>query len=77
MYVNLRKNPEWFTGTSKLGRIVPLVETDNGNINGSLIVADFLDETYPMPGELYPCNTIKKAMDRVFIDNFNKVYEHV
>jgi len=73
VYVNLRKNPEWFTGNSKLGRFVPLVETERGQFNGSLIVSDFLDEAYPMPGELYPRNKILKAIDRVFIENFNTV----
>jgi glutathione S-transferase len=71
VFINLKSKPDWIA--TGLGGKVPVIETDDGSINESLFEADFLDETYPVQGELYPANTFLKAVDRLWVDNYNKL----
>lgn len=51
---------------------VPALIVDENDLYESLIIADFLNEKYPDP-PLYPADPIKKAKDRILVENFGKV----
>jgi len=70
IYVNLKEKPEWF---KQLSNTVPTLETNDGVLNGSIILSDYFDETYPTQGELYPSNTFLKAKDRILVEAFSNV----
>lgn len=72
MNVNLTEKPEWLYEKSPLGK-VPTLELESGDcIYESMIIADYLDEKYPQR-PLYPKDPLKKAKDKLLIDQFNKV----
>jgi hypothetical protein len=52
---------------------VPAIETESGDcIYESLIIADYLDETYPQR-QLQPRGPMQKAKDRILVEHFSKV----
>ncbi|PSN30294.1 hypothetical protein C0J52_25554 [Blattella germanica] len=64
--------PDWLYEKSPLGK-VPALELENGDtLYESLIIADYLDEKYPQKS-LYPKDPLKKAKDKLMIEQFNKV----
>ena len=70
--VNLTEKPEWLYDKSPLGK-VPTLEFENGDtLYESLIIADYLDEKYPQK-PLYPKDPLKKAKDKLLVEQFNKV----
>ena len=72
MNINLTDKPEWLYEKSPLGKI-PALELESGDcIYESMIIADYLDEKYPQR-PLYPKDPLKKAKDKLLIDQFNKV----
>lgn len=72
MNVNLTEKPEWLYEKSPLGK-VPALELESGDcIYESLIIADYLDEKYPQR-PLYPKDPLKKAKDKLLVEQFNKV----
>ncbi|XP_021918362.1 pyrimidodiazepine synthase-like isoform X1 [Zootermopsis nevadensis] len=74
--VNLTEKPEWLYEKSPLGK-VPTLELESGDcIYESMIIADYLDEKYPQR-QLYPKDPLKKAKDKLLIDQFNKVISNL
>lgn len=70
--VNLTDKPEWLYEKSPMGK-VPALELESGDcIYESMIIADYLDEKYAQR-PLYPKDPLKKAKDKLLIDQFNKV----
>lgn len=72
VYVNLSVKPDWLIEKNPLDK-VPFIELENGEIlYESLIVADYLEDTYP-ENKLYPSNSLAKAKDKLLIERFNAV----
>ena len=68
----MKDKPEWLFEKNPLGK-VPAIELVSGEIiYESLIIADYLDETYPQIS-LHNKNPVQKARDRIFIESFSKV----
>lgn len=77
IYINLTEKPEWLTQYSSLGKVPALgVPNKNGTktyLIESLIVADYLNEKYPVPN-LYPDDVLEKTLDRLLIERFSSFY---
>ncbi|KAJ9577754.1 hypothetical protein L9F63_005674, partial [Diploptera punctata] len=74
--VNLTEKPEWLYEKSPFGK-VPALELENGEtLYESLIIADYLDEKYSQRS-LYPKDPLKKAKDKLLIEQFNKVISNL
>jgi glutathione S-transferase len=76
VYINLDNRPEWLE--NELGGVeshpVPIIELENGTLIRSMILnSEFLDNTFPVQGELCPKDLSKKINDRVLIDEFDTV----
>lgn len=71
VYVNVTDKPDWLFEKSPHGK-VPAIEMDGEVLYESLIIADFLDEKY-RNRPLYPKDPLKKAKDKIIIENFHKV----
>lgn len=71
VYINLTNKPEWYVKMIPTTK-VPALIVDEVDLYESLIIADFLNERYPEP-QLYSDDPLKKAKDRILIENFSKV----
>ncbi|GJQ87399.1 GstO1 [Trypoxylus dichotomus] len=72
VYVNLSNKPDWLYQFSPLGKI-PALELENGEVlYESLIIADYLDEKYHQH-PLHPKDPLRKAKDKILIEQFSKV----
>lgn len=72
VFINLKSKPDWFLKRSKSGKVPALVVDDGDTLYESLIVADYLDEKFP-GRNLHSKDPLKKAKDRILIENFGKV----
>lgn len=64
-FIDLANKPDWFSQISPLGR-VPVLETPNGVLFESQVIAEYLDET--TPGSLHPDDPMEKARHRAWIE---------
>nr|AOF43161.1 glutathione S-transferase [Apolygus lucorum] len=75
VYINLKEKPEWYLAKYPAGK-VPAIVVNGEALNESLILADFLDETYK-DRPLHSQDSIQKAKDRLLIDAFGKVISQI
>ena len=68
---NLQQKPEWLLERNPGGK-VPTIETPKGPLYESLIVADYLDETYSNR-PLNSSDPFQKALDRIWVENLSNV----
>ena len=67
------EKPDWLWERNPLGR-VPVLELPEGKtLYESLIVSDYLDETFSESRNLHSLDPLEKAMDRLWIEKFNQV----
>lgn len=70
--VHLKDKPEFLLERNPLGK-VPTIEMKDGSIlYESLIVSDYLDETYKNR-PLNSSDPFQKALDRIWVEHFNQV----
>lgn len=74
--INLHSKPEWLSKFSKSGKVPALGlinEPGHPWITDSMIVADYLDDKYPGDRRLNGTDPVHKAIDRVWIQQFETV----
>ena len=72
IYINLSSKPEWLYDISPLGKIPALELENNDVLYESLIIADYIDEKYHQ-NPLHHRDPLKKAKDKLLIEQFSKV----
>ncbi|XP_075228848.1 pyrimidodiazepine synthase-like isoform X2 [Lycorma delicatula] len=71
VYINLITKPEWYVKMIPTGK-VPALIVDDCDLYESLIISEFLDEKYG-DSKLVSDDPLKKAKDKILIENFSKV----
>ncbi|RUS86113.1 hypothetical protein EGW08_006133 [Elysia chlorotica] len=70
--VNLKYKPDWFLKLSSLG-LVPVLQLDDLVIPESTATCDWLDDTFPGQTRLTPSGNLRRAWDRVLLENVGKI----
>ncbi|RXG61600.1 Maleylacetoacetate isomerase [Armadillidium vulgare] len=63
-----KAKPDWYTKINPLGK-VPAIQLNSKVLFESMVICDYLDETYPEP-PLYPSNPWEKGWDKCLIEVF-------
>uniref|UniRef100_A0A1B6KGV6 Glutathione transferase n=1 Tax=Graphocephala atropunctata TaxID=36148 RepID=A0A1B6KGV6_9HEMI len=71
VWINLKTKPDWYLKKIPSTK-VPGLLIDGQALYESLIIADYLDEKFP-DRPLHSNDPLKKAKDRILIENFGKV----
>ncbi|XP_040067924.1 pyrimidodiazepine synthase [Ixodes scapularis] len=67
IYVDLEKKPEWLFKLNSVGK-VPILQQDSKVLYESMVLFEYLDETYGAENSLIPADPYCKAKDKLFID---------
>ncbi|KAK3765718.1 hypothetical protein RRG08_026191 [Elysia crispata] len=70
--VNLKYKPDWFLKLSPLG-LVPVLQLDDLVLPESTATCDWLDDTFPGQTRLTPSDSLRRAWDRVLLENVGKI----
>lgn len=70
--VNLKYKPDWFLKLSPIG-LVPVLQLDDLVLPESTATCDWLDDTFPGQRRLTPSNNLRRAWDRVLVENVGKI----
>nr|AYN44473.1 glutathione S-transferase O1 [Brachionus calyciflorus] len=70
--IKLKVKPEWYLKVNPLGQVPCLHFDDGRTLPESLLVSEYLDDTYP-ENKLIPTDPYKKAIQRLLIDSVTKV----
>lgn len=72
VYINVRDKPEWYAKVNPNGKVPALQlthQTDSPILVESLLICEYLDETYP-DVKLFPTNPVEKSDTRIWIERF-------
>lgn len=67
--IDLANKPEWYDRVLPSGK-VPLLEDDSARVWESLIILEYLEDSYPEPA-LYPESAAARARARLAVDRFS------
>ncbi|GFS21673.1 glutathione S-transferase omega-1 [Elysia marginata] len=70
--VNLKYKPDWFLKLSPIG-LVPVLQLDDLVLPESTATCDWLDDTFPGQKRLTPSDRLRRAWDRVLLENVGKI----
>ncbi|GFO17178.1 glutathione s-transferase [Plakobranchus ocellatus] len=70
--INLKYKPDWFVELSPIG-LVPVLQLNDLVLPESTATCDWLDDMFPGETRLTPEDTLRRAWDRVLLENVGKI----